>query len=193
MRCPTCRATIAPGSGQFCSECGAVLAEAPAATTARDRFAAVRAHAAYPAAMEHDPGRGVGIVEFIAPVLMIAFGAVFMTVWMSAAPTGMRVFGVLFGLIWFGALVAFLVRAIQIARAPLTRTVAVVIDERTNVTHHRKDSGASTSYYATLEGEDGGRVEYSVRPQLAGLITRGDIGVGYSKANRLLEFRRIAV
>ncbi len=197
MTCANCGAIAAAGAGRFCSHCGGVLADAPRIRadeyrTHPERFAAVRGHAGYPDAMLHDPGRGVSILEFIAPGFMILFGAVFFTAWMAAGPDEMRIVGVLFMVAWFGTLGAILWRTIAAARAPLAREVAVVVNTRTQLATHRHDGRrhTTTSYYVTLQGEDGARGEYSVRAPLAGLVTTPDIGVAYVRGRRLLDFRR---
>ena len=78
-------------------------------------------------------------------------------------------------------------RAHRFHAAPIVRHVAVVLDKRTHVTG--SESSTSTSYYTTLAFRDGSRVEAHTPTDLAGLLTRGDIGVAYVKLTTLVAFR----
>ncbi|MCE9577763.1 MAG: DUF2500 domain-containing protein [Deltaproteobacteria bacterium] len=132
------------------------------------------------------------VVAFIVPVFMMLFGVVFFTFFMSGAPRDMQLFGGAFMVVWFGILGYALWRVIRVARAPLERVIAVVVNQRTSVSSHRHDQHrhTSTSYYVTLQREDGDRAEYTVGGGLAGLVSDADIGVAYVKQDLLLDFRR---
>lgn len=80
-----------------------------------------------------------------------------------------------------------------IARAPVVRVVAVVVDERVRVSGGGKNSSASTSYYATLQMRDGARRELGCDGALAGRIAAPDIGVAFTKEDQLVDFIRFAV
>ena len=77
--------------------------------------------------------------------------------------------------------------------ARLERSIALVADERTEVSGGGKDSSASTSYHVLLEWKEGQRRELKPSARVTGAVAPGDIGVAYVKANRLLDFRRIPV
>jgi len=68
---------------------------------------------------------------------------------------------------------------IALRDAPIQRMIAVIVKERTDVSGG--ENSTSTSYYATLQTEDGRRIEYKVSGALAGRVVVDDIGIAYVK------------
>jgi hypothetical protein len=81
----------------------------------------------------------------------------------------------------------------RFAAAPIRRELAVVVDERTQVSGGGQNSSVSTSYYATLQSRDGMRIEYGTYGWLAGRIAATDIGVAFIKGDRLVDFLTLHV
>lgn len=99
-------------------------------------------------------------------------------------------FLLLFGIAMVVGMVA---KHVRFARAPIERKLVVVIDERTEVTGGGKNSSARTRYYATLQDRDGERAELETSAAVAGMVTRGDIGVALLRLDQLVAFHRIDV
>ena len=188
------------GSGRFCSHCGTALPDAPRITpdeyrTHAERYRAVRAHERYPAAMDHTPPLPSTAPAVLALTVMLFVG-VGITAYLAVrvAGTGVPSFlPLLLGLVWAGTIGHRIVELLNLAHASVVRVVAVVVDERIKVSGGGKNSSATTTYYATLQTEDGGRVELTTSDNVAGMIARGDIGVAYTRAGTLLELERFPV
>jgi hypothetical protein len=67
----------------------------------------------------------------------------------------------------------------------------VVKTKRTNTSSGSDDMGASKSYFATFEFEDGSREEYSVASPLYAQLAEGDAGVVFTRANTVAAFDRV--
>ncbi len=87
--------------------------------------------------------------------------------------------------------ITLLFKTSRLSSAPLQRRIAAVVDERMNVTSNDKRS--TTAYFCTLQFENGKRVEMKTKAKVAGLVTRGDIGIVYTKLDHIIDFRRVAV
>jgi hypothetical protein len=204
MVCDYCRAPIRD-SGAFCAHCGTRIQRPPrgeaASLAATDpaRYDLVQASPGYPIASRHQPP--VSTTAGIAmPVVSVALLLVFMSFISRTMPRPMPApfggFAVPFYAIPVVIMVMMCVaaaRGLRYHRAPIQHAVLVVVDERTKVSSGGKQTAVSTTYYATLQARDGGRVEYETSDLLAGRIAPGDIGVAYLKAHRLVDFRRFDV
>ena len=81
----------------------------------------------------------------------------------------------------------------RFASARLQRVPALVVDERVKVSGGGKNSSATTNYFASLEFEDGSRVELQASGPVAGRIAQGDVGVAFVREKHLLDFTRVRV
>jgi hypothetical protein len=162
------------------------------------RFDRVMQHPEYRQAPEQPvlPADAVGIAVAVGPVVMTAFGLVCFLIVLSLLdmmplPIAIAFVG--------GALVVLLggmgmvAKLVQFRNAPVHRFVAVIVKERTEVTGGSGDTGASTSYYTTLQMKDGRRFELYTYRSLVGRIAVDDIGVAYMKSRTLVEFIRFDV
>ena len=82
----------------------------------------------------------------------------------------------------------------EFAAAPILRSVRRVLRTRTQISGGTSfgdghDSSASTSYFVTLADRDGKRLEFRTDGKVVGTLVEHDIGVAYTKRNRLIEFR----
>lgn len=155
--------------------------------TEPSRFERVREHpdfAAAPAQPVLPADGGVTIATAAAPLLVSAFGVVFLLV----AITILAAMGapLIIWVVFLAGGIAFVVGGVRTSRglialrdAPIRRVIAVIVKERTDVSGG--ENSTSTSYYATLQTEDGQRVEYKLSGALAGRIVVDDIGVAYVK------------
>lgn len=203
-KCPNCGALPARTASKFCEYCGTELpreeaAPAPAPTSPFGdldaRFAAIQNHAELDQYMAYEPPtRALGIHTGLSIASLFVF-----------AIAGLGIAVVLFGicpplgflplaLVIFGgyALSKQLSRTSGSHSAPLERLPALVVDERTKVSGGQQSS-AKTQYYATLQFPDGTRRELDAFGNVAGKITRGDMGIAYIKGEYLMAFGRLAV
>jgi len=201
VKCVHCGASVAAGSGRFCSHCGLALPDAPRITadeyrTHADRYRAVASHPRYPDAMARTPRVSSKIPETLMLVLMLAFGVggvsfiIGEILGSSRQPRELVILPAMFGVAWVGAIGQRLFDIWRFVRAPMVRVIAVIVDERTEVSGGGENSSASTTYYATLQLEAGRRVELTTEGNVAGMISRGDIGVAYTKGGQLITFDR---
>jgi hypothetical protein len=106
--------------------------------------------------------------------------------------------------VFVGVVALFIVIGVKIAtgsrgkvrrlrRARLERYPAYVTGERTLVTGGSGDSPAATTYHATLQFEDGSRMEFPVDCRMAGAVDAGDVGVAYVQGGYLIDFVRLDV
>ncbi len=200
MTCTECGAAAKEGSGRFCSHCGAALPDADRISayeymTHADRFAKVRSHVRFDELMKHSPAFPAKLA-FVPGIVIIVFGVVFFafgfSMWSPDFPGApIKIFMSLFCALFIGIGIATLVRAKKLVDAPMKRRVAVIVDERTKVTG--SDDSTSTTYFATVQFEDGTRQEMKTSGVVAGGATRGDIGVIYTKLDKLVSFERVDV
>lgn len=201
--CHHCGAAVRSRTARFCEFCGTELVhdDAPRAQTPdesrRERFELLRRHPDLESGLRHTPQVRVPTIStglvFVGP-LVIAF-----LVFFVVQANNMRAPIIFFIVpaIMFVAIANTIFRSVQrgsrVRAARWERLPAIVVDERTRVSGGGKNSRATTSYFATLEFEDGARREFRVSPRLAGDITGDDAGIAYVKHDALLEFRRISV
>lgn len=110
----------------------------------------------------------------------------------SGAPLIFRLFPMIFVLVGAAMVIGGLRGLVKLATSPLERLPAVVVGKRQQYDRESKGSG-STSYYVTIQTEDGERKEHLVQGRLFGEVERGDAGVAYLKGGFLLDFRRVRV
>lgn len=160
-----------------------------------ERFAAVEADPRYDKAMSAPPPAVSVAGGIAAPIVFLVFWLAIGSFILSGASEAGGLFMVVpifilgAGVVMIGSIIA---KTVRFANAPVERRTAVVLDERVNVSGGGEDSRATTSYYATLGYQDGNREELQTSGDVAGLITRGDIGVAMVRMNRLVAFYRIA-
>lgn len=131
-------------------------------------------------------------------VVMIVFGlvfasfAVFFIVMASrmGAPLVFRLFPVIFLIVGIGIVMGGISGLARLTGSPLERLPSVVVGKRQDYDTDSKGSG-STTYYITLQTEDGNRKEHLVPGKLYGELGRGDTGVAYLRGGFLLDFRRL--
>lgn len=131
-------------------------------------------------------------------VVMIVFGLVFASfaaffIVMASrmgAPVLFRIFPVIFLIVGIGIVMGGISGLARLTGSPLERMPSVVVGKRQDYDTDSKGSG-STSYYITLQTEDGSRKEHLVPGKLYGQLERGDTGVAYLKGGFLLDFRRL--
>ena len=106
------------------------------------------------------------------------------------APLLFRIFPVIFVIVGVGVIMHGVSGLARLTRGPLERLPAVVVGKRQ---HYDADSGGSgsTTYYVTLQTENGDRKEHLLPGKLYGQLERGDTGVAYLKGGFLLDFRHL--
>jgi hypothetical protein len=155
--------------------------------TDRSRFDNLKQHPDFVAAPSQPvlpADGGITIAAVAAPLLLSLFGCVFLLIVISLLATMGA--PLIVWLLFLGGGLVFVFGGVRLSRgmialrdAPIQRVIAVIVKERTDVSGG--DSSTSTSYYATLQTEDGTRTEYKVSGALAGRIVLDDIGVAYVK------------
>jgi hypothetical protein len=95
-----------------------------------------------------------------------------------------------FSAVGIGITVWAIFRLIKLSLAKLSRPPALIVDKRISIRSSRRST--STSYYITLELDDGERRELEAIGKLYGKVTKGDAGVAYIQDVFLLDYRRLA-
>ena len=167
-----------------------VRSAAPAPTATAERFARAQVSPALEGALAHTPRSPVSPLEWIAPLGMAGFGVFFFSRFVGDAPGGFQAFGTLFALVWFAVLAWMIARVVRIAQAPLVRTVALVVDTHREL-HGGGEHRVHTHHYVVLQDEHGARTKLACPDRLVGLVSEGDLGVAYTKADRLADFVRL--
>jgi hypothetical protein len=206
MTCPQCGAAIKKGDGKFCSHCGTVLPTAPAISsdewrTHPDRFDQAERDAQHDIAMELEAPKASMVTDVVVPtvflVFWIAIGIVITSGFANGPGKAMALFPLammIAGVVFVGAHIR---RSVRKANAPVLRTLAVLVDKRTEVSSHRhrhhdgrRHQHTTTSYYATLELRDGSRLELPTTDGIAGYSSTGDIGLAVMRGGDLIDFHR---
>lgn len=199
-RCAQCGALPSKNSARFCEYCGTEL-PAPAALArpldpnSREAlellFARLADHPSTPELLKREPSAagvhmGLGCLSvfalaFMGVAIFMGVGALKMGAgFMAIVPFGMGVAG-------FFMLVGSARKQARLASAPLERTPVRIMDERT------AHSDRSTTYYATLQTEDGSRFEVPIDAKTAAQIATGDMGIAYLKGGLMIGFERVPV
>ena len=155
--------------------------------TDRSRFDNVKQHpdfAAAPAQPVLPADATLSIAAVSAPLLLSAFGIVFLLIVITllgsfGAPLIVWAIFIAGGLVFVFGGWRTSRGLIALRDAPIQRMIVVIVKERTDVSGG--ENSTSTSYYATLQTEDGKRIEYKVSGALAGRIVLDDIGIAYVK------------
>ena len=167
--------------------------------TSPERFDRVASHPDFGAANDRTVAEPVGVaVAVAAPASFSVFAALVFFVGLA------MVIGMgapwLFVLAWaafgIGAIALGTIgttRAITFARAPIVRSIGVVIRDRSAISGGTDKVAASTHYYVTLQDRAGVRTEYGVQGDLAGRLVAGDIGLAFVKSKTLVDFVRFDV
>ena len=205
--CTECGARPKGLDDRFCAFCGAELprtAADPARPSAqRDaRFELARRLPAFDRAMQREPDTtGVVAGGAFSVIFLLFFAGVALSIGgfgcsmsshtglggpgiFAIVPVGMALFA-LFAAAKSGS------QAARVATSPTERRLALVRDERTRVSGGGKNSSASTTYYVTLEYEDGSREEHRVGSRAAGRVSPGDVGVAFERAGILVDFETL--
>jgi len=202
MDCPNCGAAIARGSAKFCEFCGTELVRPgeprppTADEMAEEGFRRLKEHPNLPALRRHRPKSSGFVHGYIAASVV----GVFFTIISLVIFTGFKsfeppisLFPLLFTFVGIGLVIFGVSRAIRFANAPVERELVRVAGERVSVSGGGENSSASTTYYVTLEYEDGQRAEYHATGRTAGQVSEGDFGMAYLKESVLVDFRRVRV
>jgi hypothetical protein len=199
-QCSGCGARVTQSEGRFCQYCGAELPalpreEPPPSESSPDPFAALSRDPALEQILALRPstaapmmGYGCGIV---AGFFFIAVSLFVFTGFQMVGGFPFSLFPLLFVGIGVTIVVVSIRKAMKYGGAPLESRPALVSGERTMVTGGGRDSSASTSYFVTLEFEDGRREEYRTTGKVTGEVREGDLGVAFVKGGYLLDFRRL--
>jgi len=202
MTCPQCGAAIKKGDGRFCSHCGTALPDKP--RIAPDEWAT---HAERFDQAEHDAQHGIAmglpapeasmattvVVPSIFLVFWIGIGSVVTMGFASGPGAGaMALFPLalmLAGVFMIGGMIR---TGLRKAKAPVLRTLAVMVNDRTEVSTSGTgdDRRTSTSYYATLQFKDGSRLELPATSGIVGHTAHGDIGLAVMRGGDLVDFHR---
>lgn len=196
MNCPSCGKAIRPEES-VCPYCDRTIRQ-PAATVAKEEVNVpeLRRHSReLDELLRYTPsavGKGAGLVVLsVFGFVFTAFAIFFIVASKGAdAPRVFRLFPLIFvlaGVVMMGTGIRGLVK---LTTSPVERLPAVIIGKRQRYSSSSRGSG-STSYYITIETEDGERKEHSVRGRLYGQVERGDAGVAYLRGGYLLDFRRV--
>jgi hypothetical protein len=200
MTCAQCGAAVKKGDGRFCSHCGAAHPDRPRIapeewSTHRERFDQAARDPQHAVAMELPSPPPPMFTRVWAPslflLLWIGMGS-FVTSGFARGGGTMVLFPLAImigGVIMLGSVI---IKGMNNARAPVLRELAVVVDERTQVSSSGtgNDRRTSTSYYATLQFEDGSRRELPTEGPIVGSVTRGDIGLAVMRGDELVDFHR---
>jgi len=206
-KCGNCGAVAARADDRFCAYCGTELPRPEPAQTVRvevvgpfgdldERFERLKAHPSYAQWMRRTPstaGHAIGLYGGAIFAVFFIVVSLFITSMFGALAGPMAIFPLGFVAVGVFLLVKMLGRANRYTSAPLLRTPAAVLDERTEVSGGGKNSSASTPYYATLQPPDRLRHEFAADGRTAGDVTRGDVGIAYLKSDVLVEFQRVDV
>lgn len=84
-------------------------------------------------------------------------------------------------------------RLVRWSGAETRAVAALVADRRTEVSGGGRNSSATTTYHVTLETPGGSRREYTVRPSARGQAVAGEIGVAYVHDGTVIGFERFDV
>lgn len=204
MICTQCGAP-ARDEGAFCSHCGCRLPRTGTTTpghlsvTAAERYEQAAAHPGYEAACKHKPAEPSHPASREAAMGFVIGLALIVLSIVAMSETGVKkdlVVLLFLPLLGVGAIVYGVVRgtvANEFTNAPVAREILVVVGEHTSVSGGGKNSPVKTTYYATLQGKDGKRREYTCEEWLAARVAPGDIGVAFLKADYFIDFVRIEV
>jgi hypothetical protein len=203
MTCSQCGAAIKRGDGRFCSHCGASLPDRPRITaeewvTHIERFEQAERDEQHAFAQTLPAPAPQLFLMVVVPTIFLVFwlglGSVVIGGFASAGgaivlfPLAIVSIGAI-GIIWA------VVRALRNARAPIHRSLAVIVGDRTEIstTGAGDNRSTRTRYYATLHFKDGSRLELSTSGPIAGSITQSDIGLAVMRAGDLIDFHRYRI
>ena len=167
-------------------------------TDRNDWLVDVKRHPEYDAALASAPGAGWLYLNYTAMVVFGLIFAVFSAFLVSVAPEGPSAFRI----VWtIGALVFTFAGAgmviyglFRLAKVGFSRTrsvPALIAGKRAHVRRRSGTGSGSTTYYVTVELEDGRRNEVESRGRLYGKIAEGDTGVAHLRDRYLIGYRRL--
>jgi hypothetical protein len=196
MECPGCGAQISPDDVR-CRYCGSTIPQSAVASVTRraDPTELLKQSKDLEELLRYTPS---GAAMSAGMVIMTVFGLIFTsfavffitTASRSGAPTIFRLFPFIFVLVGLGIMATGIRGLVKLSTSPLQRVPAVVAGKRQEYSSSSEGSG-STTYYLSIETEDGERKEHRVRGRLHGEVERGDAGVAYLKGGYLIDFKRV--
>ncbi len=207
-KCQSCGARPSRNDAGFCDFCGTELPplEIPEARVEVHqvgpygdldaRFAAIDEHENLERLMSYTPsmaGTSRGMYCGVAFGVVFVVIALIITAFFQGLPFPASLFPLIFVAVGIGIVVTSLKKAAAFSAAPLKRLPALIIDERTAVSGGSGNSAARSSYYITLQFQDDPRHEYAVGGKMAGILTRGDMGIAYVKSDTLVAFKTLSV
>jgi hypothetical protein len=195
MNCPSCGARLMSGENE-CPYCGSPVEQPRASSpeTSHD-FGPLLKSRDLQELLMYTPS---SVRARAGQAFLMIFGLVFTSFAIffivmakrSGAPLIFRLFPMIFVLVGAGMLIGGLRGLVKLATSPLERLPAVIVGKRQQYDTDSRGSG-STSYYVTIQTEDGERKEHLVQGRLYGEVQRGDAGVAYLKGGFLLDFRPV--
>lgn len=204
-KCPNCSAILKRANERFCGFCGTEV-PLPASSSAPPspfgdvpaRFAALADHLDRAKAERRRPDDSwIGSALTFRMVFGVFFAAIGLFIGLTfvatlvMAPFSLVPFGFTALGIWI--VIDAIRRRRRYAAAPLRRVPALVTGERTQVTGGGRNSSARTTYFVTLEDEDGRRREYRTKGSVVGEVSEGDMGIAHVREVYLLGFDRLPV
>jgi len=198
MNCPSCGGRV-EASELRCRYCGKLIPQSSAAEKRTDASQLPGQTEELEKLLRYTPsatGVGAGHVFITIFGLIFTSFAVFfiVTARRHGAPVIFQVFPLIFVLVGLAMVGGGVRGLVRLATSPLHRLPARVIGKRQEDSSTTPAKGArSTTYYVTIETEDGQRKEHSVRGSLYGQLERGDAGVAYMKGGFLIDFRPVGL
>ena len=195
MECHSCGARLISGEKE-CPRCGkSVDGGAGGAETPELEFRIPAESSELRRLLDYTPSslgaRSRQIVVTIFGLVFTLFAVFFIFVAsLMGAPLLFKIFPVIFLIVGVGVVMQGVSGLARLTRGPLERLPAVVAGKRQHYDTDSEGSG-STTYYVTLQTENGDRKEHLLPGKLYGQLERGDTGVAYLKGGFLLDFRRL--
>jgi hypothetical protein len=195
MDCPSCGARIIAGETE-CPYCRRRVQQSDSTPPERAKNPILSAHSReLEELLRYTPS---STVAGAGQVALVVFGSVFtafalffiVTSRRGGAPLFFQLFPIIFLLVGLAMVGGGIRGLVKLSTSPLERLPSVVAGKRQEYSSSSRGSG-STSYYVTIETEDGQRKEHPVRGRLYGEVQRGDVGVAYVKGGFLLDFKRV--
>ena len=205
-KCPNCSAIAKQLDERFCGFCGTEMPRVGAAAPLSPprfgnlaaRFIAVAGHPQRAEIMRRKPADGwITNTLALRAVFGVVFGGIGLSVGLPFAATiilaPFALIPLLFTAIGGWVLYDALRRRTRFMNARLLRVPALVVGERTKVTGGGRNSSATTTYFVTLQYDDGERHELRTKGAVIGEVTDGDIGYAFVRDIYLLDFARLNV
>jgi hypothetical protein len=192
MECPSCGIRLMSGERE-CPSCGTRLeGEGGLAGPPESEFRIAKESKEFRDLLNYLPSSVPRIAQQVSKTtfgLVFIFIAVFVILFTRDMDGDLRFWlaAVFFAIVGVGYVLVGVSGLAGLTSRPLERLLAVVVWKS-----EEYDTGSgSTSYYVTLQTENGNRKEHLVPGKLYSQLERGDTGVAYLKGGFLLDFRRL--